>query len=168
MVCTVLRAMERRLLSIWRTWATPSSPCCQKRFMISSCAGVSLVSVWAIDSPTSVGKYTYSSRRCQARKQKDRDGTKSSRRIAQHCRYQLRIHVLSNLFEFAVMQANHKTIRIVIWLARPGGIVAARFHYNIVAFSNETVANGFDPAINPRPQLAEQPIKDFLFALVLS
>src|SRR5215831_20718399 len=93
---------------------------------------------------------------------KTEDGTKSSRRIAQHCRYQLRIHVLSNLFELAVMQANHKTIGIVIWLARPGGIVAARFHYNVVAFSNETVANGFDPAINPHPQLAEQSIENLL------
>src|SRR5579864_3207720 len=92
----------------------------------------------------------------------------SSRRISQHCRYQLRIHVLCNLFELAVMQANHKTIGVVIWLARLRGIVAARFHYNVVAFSNKPMANGFDPAINPRPQLSKQSVKDLLFAFISS
>src|SRR4051812_12232325 len=79
----------------------------------------------------------------------------SSRRVAQNCRYQLRIHILCNLFEIAVMQANHETISVVIWLACFSGIVPARFHYNVVAFSNKPMANGFYPAINPRPQLTQ-------------
>src|SRR3954447_1868894 len=91
----------------------------------------------------------------------------SSRRVAQNCRYQLRIHILCNLFEIAVMQANHETISVVIWLARFSGIVPARFHYNVVAFSNKPMANGFYPAINPRPQLTQQLVKYLLFTLVL-
>jgi len=57
------------------------------------------------------------------------------------------------------MQANHKTISIVIWRASFRSVVAARFHYNVVAFSNEPMANRFDTAINPHPQLTKQLVK---------
>jgi hypothetical protein len=62
------------------------------------------------------------------------------------------------------MQPNYKTIGVVIWLSRLSGVVAARFHYNVVAFSNKAMANGLDSAINPRPQLTKQTVKDILFA----